>query len=89
MRRELEDLEHAAARHTDPANLAGRLVCIHAEERPHSVRRRVGHTHERAAEHVRIEADGPVEVGHGDAGVAERAGLHSSVSLMWSATLNA
>jgi hypothetical protein len=86
LRLELEDLEDCPARHAHPADLAARPgavgAAVHAKERAHPIRRRVGDADQPAAKHLRIELHETGEVGNGDADVAERARSHSSVSLM-------
>src|SRR6185503_6790021 len=90
---ELEDLEHAAARHADPADLARRIDAgderrhrPHAEERAHAIGRRIGDADERTAEHLPVELHRAVEVRDRDADVAEGSRVHVAyakcVSLM-------
>jgi len=48
-----------------------RGVALDTEEGTHAFGRRIGDADERTSEHVPIEANGLVEVGNGDADVAE------------------
>src|SRR5687768_6827222 len=78
LRLKLEDLEHRAAGHADPTNLAAGCWCIDAEEGADPLRRRIGDADQRAAEYVPVKADERVEVADGDADVGERSRLHNS-----------
>jgi hypothetical protein len=77
LRTELEDLEDSATGNPYPANLAARSGAIDAKECPHTLGRGVRDAHERTTEDVPVKPDGLVEVGHGDADVAEGSDSHS------------
>jgi hypothetical protein len=63
---ELEDLQHAAARSSQPTDPALRLLGVHAEERAHLLGVTLSDDDEPAAEVLGVELNKPVEVGYGD-----------------------
>src|SRR6266550_1916267 len=71
LRLELEDLEHAAAGDTDPANPAGRHISGNMKEGSDALARRVRDADQRTAEHLPVEPHRAIEVGHRNADVAE------------------
>src|SRR5689334_3686315 len=82
LRLERKDFEHGASRHADPADLATAAIGVDPKEGPHPVRRRIRDTNQRTPEDLPVELHRAVEVGNGDAAVAERARLRRYVSLM-------
>jgi len=77
LRGELEDLEHAATRQSQPPDLALRLLGVDAKEGAHPFRRAASDADKAGTEIVGVKLNESVEVGHRDAGVTERSCLHA------------
>src|SRR4029079_16097680 len=89
LRVEREDLAPRAPCAAYPADLAAAVLPFHAEERAYPLRVAVGHADQRAAEHLPVEPDRPVEVRHRDTAVAEGSRFHRSFWMMCSAVRSA